>query len=252
MSWWVTLLVGCGIGFCAGLFGLGGSSLGTPLLRLLGMPAALALASPLPLTLFSALGGVVTFQKRGMIHWRVVGHTVFWGIPAVALGAWTTKFLPGMALMLLTAMFILGIGLYGLNGLRGFLPGEGEKELHLERIPVGSVLLGFFNGLLANGGGLVLVPFYQLVVGLDLRGALASSLASVALLAVPAILVHSSLGHIAWDITFWLALGVFPCTVLGGRLALRLSTPLLTRLYGGFLVAMALYFGIREISQSSV
>ncbi len=251
MSWWVTLLVGCGIGFCAGLFGLGGSSLGTPLLRLLGMPAVLALASPLPLTLPSALGGVVAFQKRGMIHWRVVGRTVAWGIPAVALGAWTTKFLPGVVLMLLTAVFIFGIGLYGVSGLRGFLPSEEKKELHLERIPVGSLLLNFLNGVLANGGGLVLVPFYQLAIGLDLRGALASSLASVALLAVPEILVHNSLGHIDWGTTFWLALGVFPCTVLGGRLALRLSTPLLTRLYGGFLVVLALYFGIREILQSS-
>ncbi|MFQ3614050.1 MAG: sulfite exporter TauE/SafE family protein [Cyanobacteriota bacterium] len=249
MTWWLTFLVGCGIGFCAGMFGLGGSSLGTPLLRLLGMPALLALASPLPLTLPSALGGVVTFQKQGLIHWQVVGRTVAWGIPAVALGAWTTKFVPGVVLMLLTAVFILGIGVYGVSGLRGFLPSEGEKQLHLERIPVGSVLLNFLNGVLANGGGLVLVPFYQLGVGLDLRGALASSLASVALLAIPEIWVHSSLGHIDWGTTFWLGLGVFPFTVLGGKLALRLSTPLLTRLYGGFLVVLALYFGIREIQQ---
>ncbi|MEN9203794.1 MAG: sulfite exporter TauE/SafE family protein [Thermostichus sp. DG02_3_bins_51] len=247
MTWWLTFLVGCGIGLCAGLFGLGGSSLGTPLLRLMGMPPLLALASPLPLTLPSALGGVVTFQKRGMICWRVVLPTVAWGIPAVALGAWTTKLVPGVVLMLLTAVFIFGIGLYGLSGLRGFLPSEGAKQLHLGRIPVGSLVLNFLNGVLANGGGLVLVPFYQLAVGLDLRSALASSLASVAMLAIPEIWVHASLGNIDWGTTFWLALGVFPCTVLGGKLALRLSTPWLTRLYGGFLVVLALYFGMREI-----
>ncbi len=75
-------------------------------------------------------------------------------------------------------------------------PADNEAE----DIPIDDVLLqvrlNFLNGVLANGGGLVLVPFYQLAVGLDLRSALASSLASVALLAVPEILVHNSLGHI--------------------------------------------------------
>nr|WP_238553734.1 hypothetical protein [Fortiea contorta] len=47
------------MGFCSGLFGLGGSSIGTPILRLLKLPPLIALASRLPLTLPSAIGGAI-------------------------------------------------------------------------------------------------------------------------------------------------------------------------------------------------
>ena len=59
------------MGFCSGLFGLGGSSIGTPILRLLGLPALIALASPLPLTFPSAIGGAIAYQKDRLIHWRI-------------------------------------------------------------------------------------------------------------------------------------------------------------------------------------
>ncbi|MBC8121732.1 MAG: sulfite exporter TauE/SafE family protein, partial [Gemmatimonadaceae bacterium] len=78
--------------------------------------------------------------------------------------------------------------------------------------------------------------------------ALASSLATVALLALPGTVIHLLLGHIDWQLTAWLALGVFPSTYLGSRLALRLPTQLLGKLYGLFLVILALYFAYTEVT----
>ena len=45
LPWFLEIVVGVGMGFCSGLFGLGGSSIGTPILRLLGLPPLIALAS---------------------------------------------------------------------------------------------------------------------------------------------------------------------------------------------------------------
>ncbi|MEG4940792.1 sulfite exporter TauE/SafE family protein [Microcoleus sp. F4-D5] len=247
LPWFLEVLVGSGMGFCSGLFGLGGSSIGTPILRLLGLPTLIALASPLPLTLPSAIGGAIAYRKAHLIHWRIALLTSLWGVPGVLIGAWLTEFLPGLVLMLLTAVFILGVGCYGLSGLRNQTPPD-RAQLREQIIPYWSPLLGLINGLLANGGGLLLVPLYQLGVGLELRAALATSLATVTLMALPATIVHAVLEHIDWELTGWLAIGVFPFTYLGGKLALHLPSLILTRLYSLFLIALALYFGYTEIA----
>lgn len=236
------------MGFCSGLFGLGGSSIGTPILRLFGLPALIALASPLPLTLPSAIGGAIAYQKDRLIHWRIAVLTSLWGCPGVLTGAWLTAFIPETTLMLLTALFILGVGAYGLSEFRIQAVPEPRAQLDRRIIPYYSPLMGLINGLLANGGGLLLVPFYQLGIGLELRSALATSLATVALMALPSTIVHTALGHIDWVLTGWLAMGVFPFTYLGSQLALHLPTLILTRLYSLFLIALALYFGYVEVA----
>jgi uncharacterized protein len=248
LPWFLAVLVGAGMGFCSGLFGLGGSSIGTPILRLFGLPALIALASPLPLTLPSAIGGAIAYQKDRLIHWRIAVLTSLWGCPGVLTGAWLTAFIPATTLMLLTALFILGVGAYGLSEFRSRALPEPRAPLNQRIVPYYSPPIGLINGLLANGGGLLLVPFYQLGIGLELRAALATSLATVALMALPSTIVHTALGHIDWVLTGWLAIGVFPFTYLGSQLALHLPTLVLTRLYSLFLIVLALYFGYVEIA----
>jgi uncharacterized protein len=248
LPWVLEISVGIGMGFCSGIFGLGGSSIGTPILRLFGLPALIALASPLPLTLPTAISGAISYRKQHLIYWRIALLTSLWGVPGVLLGTWITELLPGTALMLFTALFILAVGAYGLSGLRKnqSLP-ETKAKLRQEIIPYWSFPLGFINGLLANGGGLILVPLYQLGVGLGLRAALATSLATVALMATPATIMHAFLGHIDWELTGWLAVGVFPSTYLGSQLALHLPGLILNRLYSTFLIILALYFSYTEV-----
>ncbi len=212
LPWSLEVVVGSGMGFCSGLFGLGGSSIGTPILRLLGLPALIALASPLPLTLPSAIGGAIAYRNTHLIHWRIAVLTSLWGSPGVIVGAWLTEFLHATVLMLFTALFILGVGVYGLSGLRSRAAPEPRAQLNERIVPYWSPLVGLINGLLANGGGLLLVPFYQLGIGLELRAALATSLATVALMALPSTIVHTILGHIDWVLTGWLAIGVLPLT----------------------------------------
>lgn len=250
LPWFLEVLVGAGMGLCSGLFGLGGSSIGTPILRLLGVPALLALASPLPPTIPSAIGGAIAYQKQQLINWRVALLTALWGIPGVLLGAWVTEFLPGQLLMLLTALFVLTVGIYGVSGLRTKTFPETSTKVRKGIIPYWAPILGLVNGLLANGGGLLLVPFYQLGARLGLRAALATSLATVALMASPATVTHALLGHIDWKLTGWLAVGIFPSTYLGSLLAIHLPILVLTRSYSVFLIVLALYFGYTEIASA--
>src|SRR5205823_5608481 len=75
--------VGVALGFLSGLFGVGGSSVATPVLRLLGVPSLVALATPLPVTLPTALVGGLTYWRRGLVNGRAALWTAAGGLPAV-------------------------------------------------------------------------------------------------------------------------------------------------------------------------
>jgi hypothetical protein len=57
------VLAGAGVGICTGLFGVGGSSVATPVLALLGAPGLIAVASPLPATIPSAAVGAIPYIR---------------------------------------------------------------------------------------------------------------------------------------------------------------------------------------------
>ena len=63
--WAEVAALGLTIGVFSGLFGVGGSSISTPLLRIVfGTPSLIALASPLPVTLPTALAGSAVYRSQ--------------------------------------------------------------------------------------------------------------------------------------------------------------------------------------------
>ena len=103
--------------------------------------------------------------------------------------------------------------------------------------------VGVASGLLANGGGFLLVPAFVLWFGMPMQEAAGTSLVCVALLAVPGTIVHWLLGHIDFHLALDLSLGVLPMTYLGARWAVGVRSMALLRAFGVFLVLFgALYF----------
>jgi uncharacterized protein len=102
--------------------------------------------------------------------------------------------------------------------------------------------VGVFMGLLANGGGFLLVPLYLLVFGLRMRQAVGTSLLVIAVLAIPTLATHWALGHIDWVLAGQFALGLLPGSALGGRLAQRVEGPALRGGFGWFLIVFGVGF----------
>jgi len=255
----VAIVIGLVVGLLSGVFGVGGSSIATPLLRVfLGTSPLIALASPLPVTLPVALSGTMAYRRHRLISRRVVAWTAAGGMPAVILGSVLTRWVPGHWLMLLVAAAML---LAGWQILRSSAPlGTGapsQSGAAVWQDPPVAVLLavavvaGLLSGLLAIGGGLFLIPAFILLLGADVREAAATSLACVAFLAVPGTVTHALLGHIDWWLSLQLALAVIPATYLGARLSLRLTQIRLRRSFGVFLLAFAVYFFIRELLKAA-
>jgi uncharacterized protein len=240
----IVLCIGALIGFSAGLFGIGGALIATPLLNIFAhLPPMLALATPLPTALPSALSGCVAYYREGLIEFRVVRFVLAGALPASLLGTWLTKFIAGDAMMLVTGAFMLLVG--GTFFVRGWLLAEAkEREIRLQ--PTSLILTGIGAGLIAGflaiGGGLVLVPMFVRLNHMKFKQATATSLFCVAVLSVPATLGHWALGHIDWGVALILALASTPMSFLGARAAITLRNRTLERIYGTFMIAFAVYF----------
>ena len=63
--WPLISVAGVVIGALMGFFGVGGSSVATPILSLLGVSGLAAVASPLPATVPSAVAAAVPYLRRG-------------------------------------------------------------------------------------------------------------------------------------------------------------------------------------------
>jgi hypothetical protein len=233
------LLIGAGVGFLSGAFGKGGSAISTPLLHALGVPAIVAIASPLPATIPSTLLASRGYARAGHIDRRVLNTGLVVGLPLTALGALGTRWIGGEALVLATDAILLVLGLRVLLGAAhdsGEAGAETEAVEHPEPSRARTVgvvaVAGLVSGLLGNSGGFLLAPLFMSVLGMSVRRALGTSLALAAALAVPGTLVHAWLGHIDWTLTFVFGAGAVPFASMGATMALRIRERSLSVAYG--------------------
>ena len=75
------------------------------------------------------------------------------------------------------------------------------------------------TGLLANGGGFLLVPVFVLVLGLTVVEAAGTSMVVVGILTIPTLATHWALGHIDWTVAAGFAAGLIPGAAAGARIA---------------------------------
>lgn len=103
--------IGLAIGFLGGLLGKGGSAIATPLLNAIGVPAIIAVASPLPATIPSTLAASWVYWKGRHLDLRVVRWIIAGGIPATVAGSIATRWIGGDFLVRLTDVILVGLGL---------------------------------------------------------------------------------------------------------------------------------------------
>jgi hypothetical protein len=229
------LLIGLLVGFLGGLFGKGGSAVATPLLQLVGVPAFFAVASPLPATIPGTLVASLAYIREGLYDRQVVFWSVLLGFPATILGAWSSEFVGGHGLLILSNLIVAGLGLSFLTNPTADAEAEVRPLAPVTRRWLSGAVglaVGFLAGLLANAGGFLLAPLYVRVLRLPLKTAFACSLVASAILAVPGTLVHVRLGHVSWPIVLVFGLGSVPLSYLGARVAVRLNTKVLEPIFG--------------------
>ena len=242
--------IGAGIGFVsgilAGLFGVGGGIVMTPGVQvLLGAPAIVALATPLPAIFPPALAGAATYARRGELDARAAAWLAGPGLVGAALSAWATDLIEPALLLLLTALLLAWQAVRILPRGR---PVERDPAAAPSPLVLGSVGLvaGVVSGLLGIGGGLVIVPALAGWLGMPLKRALGTSLLAIVAIVVPGTVVHAALGHLDLGIFASLTVGAVPGAWIGAGLALGARDRTLRLAVGGFLLVVALAYGAAQ------
>jgi hypothetical protein len=125
--------VGTASGALSAVFGVGGSMLTTPAVRLIGASAAAAVATPLVAVIPSSIMGTIRYSRQGLVEWSLVGIIAPFGALSAIGGAAMAYHVPGggKLLMLVTAAMMAATGLAMLRRL--------SRE-HAARAPVYAVI----------------------------------------------------------------------------------------------------------------
>lgn len=242
------IAVGLAAGVLSGAFGVGGGVVTTPAIRLLlGFPALIAVGTPLPVIVPTALAGAWSYWRDGLIDVRAALTIGAAGIPLSVLGAWLSDIAGGRLVLAVTAALIAYMAVDVAVGGRSASPEPSERS---RRGVWAYVLLGVFTGLysgfLGLGGGFVIVPLLTRLFGMSIKRSIGTSLLAVCLLAIPGAITHWYLGHVDVSLALMLMIGVVPGALLGARLTRRAGETAVRYAFSGLLAVTAIVLVVNE------
>jgi uncharacterized membrane protein YfcA len=245
---WIPL-AGLAVGILYGTFGVG-SAFATPVLSLMGVGGLAAVAAPLPGLLPSSAAGAWSYTRRDKVDWRLARRVVLAAVPASILGSFASRWIGGPALLVASGIVLAVIG------VRVLRPATDAVDLERARarreratfVVAAATVIGAASGLMANGGGFLLVPLFLLALGLDINEAAGTSMVCAAALTIPTLLTHALLGDIDWAVSGVFALGLIPGACLGGAAAQRVPADRLRPAFGVVLVVFAAWFTLHQLA----
>lgn len=197
-GWLAAVAVGLLAGGVSGLVGIGGGIVMVPFLYLLfGHPewfgvsggaereAVLAHATSLFVIVPTAIRGTWLYHRARLVEWRAVWALAAGSVVGAAVAARTADRLPGTALQLGFALFLL------LTAARLWRPAEplAARPVAVAGLPyaarglAGGVVVGVLSALLGVGGGIIAIPILLHLLEVDVRRVAATSLAVIVLTA---------------------------------------------------------------------
>jgi uncharacterized protein len=253
----LTVVVGLASGVLSGAFGVGGAVVSTPGIRLLGASALVAIGTTLPSIIPSAASGTARYARENLIDWRAVRWTAPVGIAASVGGSLLSKVIPGEGHLLQVATAaLLGVTAYRMGRAQPVAvrtasapvteDASAGRRTPLRLTGVGAVA-GLLSGLLGIGGGVIMVPGFHSVAGLQVKSAIATSLVCVGLFAVPGTLTHAAIGNVDWRFALFLAIGVIPGARIGAAAAIRATDRRLRLAVAYFLGVIAIVYAVGEL-----
>ena len=245
------LLGAVAIGLVLGLLGSGGSILTVPVLvYLAGQPDKVAIAESLAIVGAIASVGAVTYARQGLVDWRAVLDFGGAGIVGTFLGAVAAAYVPGAVQLALFGVVMLAAAGAMFKG-RAALAGETRPSRPSWMIAALGVSVGVMTGLVGVGGGFLIVPALVLLVGLDMRLAVGTSLSIIVLNSVTGFLKYLDTLTQAGDAVDWRLVATFAAigivgSLVGARLSQRVPQAQLKRGFAVFLVVMGVFILYKE------
>lgn len=220
--------LGGAVGLLSGLFGVGGGFLMTPLLMMLGVPPAVAVASDTNQIVAASTSGALAHSKNKNVDFKLGFIILTGGLIGGSLGTLLVKMLRSLGnfdfvLMVAYVVMLLVVGTFmfiesvstlkrsraGVVAVSNVLP----EKLLLNRLPgrmyfevsgiessvislfgLGAVI-GVLSALMGVGGGFIMLPVMIYLIGMPTHKAVGTSIFVVIFTAINVTIAQSALNH---------------------------------------------------------
>ncbi len=226
------IVAGLVIGFLIGLTGVGGGTLLTPALVLLGVPPTVAVGTDLFYGSLTKMVGSYQHWKQGSINWKWVTYLASGSVPAAVLATYLIRYVrlhygsaesfvkTGLGVVLVLASLatllneIYGKRQHRLDNLEGIDPSKFKK-----RIILLGAAVGFLVGLTSVGSGSLIAVALLMFSGLSYTTIVGTDIAHALLLVTAGAMAHWQIGTVNLPLAANLLIGSLPGVVLGSKLA---------------------------------
>lgn len=253
----VIVLLGGGVGFLSGMFGVGGGFLTTPLLIFYGIPPTVAAASAATQVTGASVSGALAHVERDGVDFRMGAVLIAGGLIGSLLGAVLFELLTawGQIDTVIAILYVVLLGVVGtlmarealtaLSAVRAGLPAPARKRRHHPMVanlplrwrfyrsglyisPLAPLILGIVVGiltmLLGVGGGFIMVPAMLYLLGMGTQVVVGTSLFQILFVTMATTMVHAmTTGAVDIVLAGLLLLGSVTGAQVGARFAQRVK-----------------------------
>ena len=226
------------IGLSLGLLGSGGSIITLPVLvYVAGIPAQQAVGMSLVIVGGTSSLGALLNMRSGAFNFRTAAYFALSGIAGAFMGAKFTHLVSATMLLLLFGVLMLVAGSRMLRNGATTMP---SHQCRPSRCLVAGIAVGVLTGFLGVGGGFLILPALVLFAGLDMKPAIGTSLAVIAVNCLGGLIGQLRYVNFDWPLTLaFLALSIVGM-VSGTALANCLPSMLLRRGFASCVVLLGI------------
>jgi uncharacterized membrane protein YfcA len=261
------VVIGCGVGFLAGFFGIGGGLLIVPLLVFSysysgispSIQTHLAIGTSLFIIIFTSLMSAFQHNKQHNIYWPAVFAI---GLSSALTAIGTARLavdLPGSHLRIVFALIVIT------TGIRMLTESEAESQKKLKLLSKPSILgligtglaSGVVSALAGVGGAVITVPMMYYFLKIPLKLTIGTSSATVVITAFFSVVgyILSGMGHA--DLPVWsfgfvdlqrgiaIIIGSLLFARIGAYVSFKTPPYRLRILFALFLISLSIYMLVR-------
>ena len=251
------------IGFFLGIFGGGGSLLAVPVFAyIFSLDEKVATAYSLFTVGISSIIGAT--KQLSNIEWKV---TLIFGIPSI-IAVWLTRFfiIPNLpeiifdneSFIITRRMLIFGIFTFLLlisSFSMIFETSKNVKPINIKNFYVLIIIEGFIvgglTGFVGAGGGFLIIPALIILIGLDIKKAIATSLIIIALKSTFGFFLGDVMVmNIDWDFLIYFTLLTSLGVIIGTYFGKSIDNLKLKKLFGIFIMVIAISILFKEFKNN--
>ncbi len=270
ISVFILIILGLAVGFLSGMFGVGGGFLMTPLLILMGIPPAVAVASEANHILAASVSGFLAHMRRKNFDFLMGIILLTGGVVGSIIGVFLLKYLLSIGyekifISISYVLILIVVGFYmlkeSISSLKNISDGKIKKlhdhawfhglpfklkfrKSHLYISVLPPIIIGLIAGILSSvmgvGGGFILIPAMIYILGMPTQIVVGTSLMQIIFVTLVSTIMHSYINQtVDVVLSSLLLLGAVIGAQIGTRVMIRLKGEQIRFLFAIIIILVA-------------